>query len=73
MSEMPGISRLVERADWEALGLCLALGVLREAARHSPEALEMLIDELAGELGPQRRQPHRVRRVKGRGTGRGRR
>ena len=73
MNEMPGLTRLVERADWEALGLCLALGVLREAAHHSPEALETLIDELAGEMDTPRRRTHRGRRGKGRGTGRGRR
>ncbi len=72
MNERAGISRLVERKDWETLGLCLALGVVRTAARYSPEAVEALIDELAGELDPPQGRPHRGRRGTRRGAGRGR-
>ena len=48
----------IEREDWEAAALCLALGVVRAARKLPPGAIE----EMIGQLGLDDERPHRDRR-----------
>jgi hypothetical protein len=54
------LRRAIEREDWEAAALCLALGVVRAARKLPPDALEDMIDQLSAE--DKRPHPHRRRR-----------
>jgi hypothetical protein len=62
----------IEREEWELAGLCLLLGMLKALERMPREAVDAMIDELAGLEAEQAAEEaaHRRRRVRGRRRGR---
>jgi hypothetical protein len=65
MSAGPAPGRLalaIERAEWEVAALYLLLGVTRAARALPPEAVEAMIELLAGDAERPRRRGHHERR-----------
>ncbi|MBI1886337.1 MAG: hypothetical protein HYS09_08535 [Chloroflexi bacterium] len=52
----------IERKQWEAAALCLALGVTRAASRLPPEAIDSLLELLERPPRPARRKGNGGRR-----------
>lgn len=70
---MSTLAAAIERKQWELASLCLLVGIVEAAASLPPDAVEELLEVLAGlegEDAPQRRHVRSFDRLR---TGRGRR